>query len=157
MSHIVIHDDVDGVTQYRQFDDLGNAVAYLEEQQNAHDASGAKLYELDEVHFEVKSYVKIEIVDDEAAAAADSIAEVEEADEPVAEAEPTPEPEPAAPDEVTVAAEMNYVEAAMSEPIEAFASEAFAPADLSPEFAPPEPESVEANPGGDVRRGLFGR
>lgn len=166
MSHIVIHDDVDGVTQFRQFDDLGNAVTFLEEQQNAATGSNAKLYELNEVHFEVKSYVKIEIVDDDAASietaeTADADDSVEMAAESVETAEPesesTDEPVAVAPDEVTPAAEMSYVEAAMAEPIEAFASEAFAPADPAPEFAPPEPEMADSNPGADVRRGLFGR
>lgn len=155
MSHIVIHDDVDGVTQYRQFDDLGNAVTFLEEQQNAAGGSNAKLYELNEVHFEVKSYVKIEIVDDEAAPAEVAAEPVEMAAEPTPE--PAPMPEAVAPDEVTPAAEMSYVEAAMAEPIEAFASEAFAPAEPAPEYAAPEPEAVDSNPGADVRRGLFGR
>ena len=57
MSHIVIHDDVDGVTQFRQFDDLGNAVTFLEEQQNAAGGSNAKLFELNEVHFEWEGIV----------------------------------------------------------------------------------------------------
>lgn len=157
MSHIVIHDDVDGVTQFRQFDDLGNAVTYLEEQQNAATGSDAKLYELNEVHFEVKSYVKIEIVDDVAPAETEEPAEMAADPVDAAEAGSMSEPVAIAPDEVTHAAEMSYVEAAMAEPIEAFASEAFAPADPAPEFAPPEPETVDSNPGGDVRRGLFGR
>ena len=152
MSHIVIHDDVDGVTQYRQFDDLGNAVTFLEEQQNAAGVAAAKLYELNEVHFEVKSYVKIEIVDGDTAPV-----EVAAPAEMVAEPAPVPEPVAVAPDEVTPAAEMSYVEAAMAEPIETFASEAFAPVDATPEFAGPEPEAVDSNPGADVRRGLFGR
>lgn len=142
MSHIVIHDDVDGVTQYRQFDDLGNAVTYLEEQQNSHAASGAKLYELNEVHFEVKSYVKIEIVDGGSAPAAAA----------------SPAATTVTPDEVTSAGDLSYVEAAMTEPIEAFASEAFPSSPVPPtEFAPPVDETVDANPGSDVRRGLFGR
>ena len=61
MSHIVIYDDVDEVAKFRQFDDLGNAVAYLEEHRNVAAVSNAKLFELNEVPFEVKSYVKIEI------------------------------------------------------------------------------------------------
>ena len=46
MSHIVIYDDVDGVAKFRQFDDLGNAVAYLEEHQNVAAVCNAKLFEL---------------------------------------------------------------------------------------------------------------
>lgn len=160
MSHIVIHDDVDGVTQYRQFDDLGNAVTFLEEQQNAASGSNAKLYELNEVHFEVKSYVKIEIVDD-GVAPVDASAPAEAAPVPApaatVDAEPAVEPTAVTPDEVTTAAEMSYVEAAMAEPIETFASEAFAPAEPRSDYVAPEPETVDSNPGGDVRRGLFGR
>lgn len=129
VSHIAIHDDVDGVTRYCQFADLESAVAYLEEQQNAAPNLRAKLFALREVHFEVKPYYKIEVVDDWVAA---------------------PERVPIVADEVAAPAARSRVEGARSEPIETFASETFAPVEPRIRFAEPAA-------GHDVRRGLFGR
>jgi hypothetical protein len=61
MSHIVIHDDKDNITQYRQFEDVQAAAAYLEALHNHDGITGARLYALDEVAFAVRSYVKVEI------------------------------------------------------------------------------------------------
>ena len=61
MSHIVIHDDNDNITQYRQFDDLQAAAAHLEALHNMGGITGARLFALDEVQFAVRSYVKVEI------------------------------------------------------------------------------------------------
>lgn len=144
MSHIVIWDDVDGVAKFRQFDDLGNAVTYLEEHQNVAAVSNAKLFELNEVPFEVKSYVKIEIVEGAAGVEPVELSESEAVSAPVT----------IAPDEVTPAAELSSVEDVMLEPIEASAREAFAPADPAAMFAPPP---ADAPLGTDLRRGLFGR
>ena len=44
MSHMVIHTPADGTTQYRQFDDLGSAVQFVEEQRNA-GVENASLFE----------------------------------------------------------------------------------------------------------------
>lgn len=83
MSHIVIYDDVDGVAKFRQFDDLGNAVAYLEEHQNVAAVCNAKLFELNEVPFEVRSCVKIEIVEGAAGVEPGELSESEAVSAPV--------------------------------------------------------------------------
>jgi len=70
VTHIVIHDDGAGQTQYCEFDDLGNAVAYLEEQRNSAGVDNAKLYELSEVRFEVRPYYRVEVVSGPATTAA---------------------------------------------------------------------------------------
>lgn len=154
MSHIVIHDDIDGATQYRQFDDLGAAVAYLEEQQNAAPAASAKLFALQEVRFEVKPYYKIEVVGDivagpeavEADVIAPAVAEwvAARAESSMVAAETTGQPE------------MSYVETVVSEPIETFAREALAPVEPGSDDHVPT-DVADPAAGTEVRRGLFGR
>ena len=61
-SHIVIHDNIDGIAEYPQFDDLDRAVAFVEELRNTADVKDAKLYALSEVAFEMKPYFKVEVV-----------------------------------------------------------------------------------------------
>ncbi|MEM8706320.1 MAG: hypothetical protein AAGE98_07680 [Actinomycetota bacterium] len=165
MTHIVIHEDSAGTTQYRQFDDLGSAVQFIEELRNA-GVESARLFEMNEIHLAVKSYFKVEV------------AEATEAAAPAAPAVPAPAPEapeaPAAPVMDTPAMDtpiapleveavpaavadavaepiddVSYVEAAMASPIEAFATEA---PPLSEYNDAPEPA-----PSTEVRRGLFGR
>ncbi len=145
MTHIVIHDDGDAVTQYRQFDEQGHAVAYLEELRNTSRVDDAKLFTLDEVKFEVKQYFKVEVLDTTPAPIDDSVPA------PVVESLQRPEVLPTAED-------VTYVEAAMQEPIEAIATEA------TDSEMPPPPVGFEdpieaAVPSGasDGRRGLFGR
>lgn len=166
MSHIVIHEDSAGSTQYRQFDDLGSAVHFIEEQRN-NGVDSARLFELNEVHLAVKSYFKVEIADaatDEPVAAEPvAAAPVVETPAPVVEA-PVIET-PVAPVEIeTVEAvpaavadvvaepidDVSYVEAAMASPIDAFATEA-------PPLSDFPTETAESAPSTEVRRGLFGR
>lgn len=61
MSHIVIHDDGAGVTQYRPFDELQDAVAHIERLHNQAGVTDARLFALHEVPFSVHAYVKVEI------------------------------------------------------------------------------------------------
>ena len=136
MPHIVIHDDRDGVTQYRQFDDLQASVDHLEMLYNADGVEGPRLYTLHEVKFEVKSYIRIEI----------------------GSPEPEPAPLPAtvtpidAPDPELLrgAQDVEYVEAAMA-PIETMETASI------PEYADTVAESVGPTGQSEVRRGLFGR
>jgi hypothetical protein len=62
-SHIVNHDNIDGITQHREFDDLGHAVAFVEELRNIADVEDAKRYALGAVAFEMKPYFKVEVLD----------------------------------------------------------------------------------------------
>lgn len=139
MSHIVIHEDNDSVTQYRQFDDVSDAAAYLEDLANEAGIAGARLFALEEVEFAVKSYVRIEIGaagEDPSPAekqAGDHVVEyVEEVVEYVEEDETRLEELPR-----TDVDEVEYVEAAMSD-----------------EFVP---DHRDETVGGESRRGLFGR
>ena len=161
MSHIVIHEDSAGSTQYRQFDDLGSAVQFIEEQRND-GVDSARLFELNEIHLAVKSYFKVEIADAAAEAPAAAAPVVEPpapvVDAPVIETPVAPvelETVEAVPAAVADAVaepidDVSYVEAAMASPIDAFATEAPPLSDF-----PSDP--VESAPSTEVRRGLFGR
>lgn len=140
MSHIVIHDSIDGTNQYRQFDDLGHAVAFVEELRNTEGVEGAKLYALDEVAFEMKPYFKVEVLQ--------------------AAAEPAPVPiETVQPEVLPTAETVSFVEAS-PQPVETMGRETTPLAG----FDEPEMESLPSfddSPmppsGSDSRRGLFGR
>ncbi len=160
MSHMVKHTTADG-TQYQQFDDLGAAVKFVEDQRNA-GVEDTVLYELREIPLEVKSYFKVEIA--EAAETTEAAPETPApAAAPVAEAAPEA-PAPEAPAVETVAPaevveppaptpmdDVSYVEAAMASPIDAFATEA------PPLSEMPIPDQVETPAPTEGRRGLFGR
>jgi hypothetical protein len=155
---MVIHTPADGTTQYSQFDDLGSAVQFIEEQRNA-GVDDTALFEMREIPLAVKSYFKVEV--------ADAAPEAPAAPTPVPEAAvaaPAPAPavvEPAvvepelapAPTVAETAAidDVSYVEAAMASPIDAFANEAPPLADLAAEPVETVPAASEG------RRGLFGR
>jgi len=141
MSHIVIHEDNENITHYRQFDDVQDAATYLEELHNVEGLAGARLFALEEVQFAVTSYVKVEIAASTETAAAPLATADESADAAIGsfagEVMETPDG----------AEVVEYVEAAMA-PVDAFA----------PTPAGPGPEPTEEPVGGgEVRRGLFGR
>lgn len=134
MSHIVIHDDSNNVTHYARFDDVQAAAAYLEELHGSDGAIDARLFALDEVHFEVRSYVKVEIGEPTVAAA---VSPVDPAPVFTDEADPTAYDDRDDLDEIET---VEYVEAAM------------APVDVYPPA-----NDVGDEPSGEPRRGLFGR
>lgn len=157
MSHIVIHEDQAGITQYRQFDELGAAVQFIEEQRND-GVETARLFELNEVHLAVRSYFKVEVAN--AAAPTAAVATGNPSTPTPLAAEPPAAPaeveriEPARPQAAEVVAEpiddISYVEAAMASPVDGFASGA-------PPFGDVAPAPAEPAPPAEVRRGLFGR
>lgn len=154
MSHMVIHTPADGAIQYRQFDDLGSAVQFVEEQRNA-GVDDAVLFEMREIPLAVKSYFKVEVAE-MTAPPAETPAAVAPVAEPIPAppvVEPEPEPAPVA-SSTSPVDDVSYVEAAMASPIDAFANEAPSLGDLNfPETA----EVVPPAPSSEGRRGLFGR
>ena len=135
MSHIVIHDDASGVTHYDQFTDLASAINHVEALRNHDGVDRARLFELQEVAYEMKAYFKVELGTPEL-----------KAGEPVVETVAPPEILP-------TAAETEMVFETASEPIEASASISTLIDDPLDAFD--EPRLTGA--GGDGRRGLFGR
>lgn len=144
MSHIVIHDDSNNVTQYVPFDDVEAAATFLEDLHMADENTTARLFALEEVQFAVHNYVKIEI----------------------GETAPTPKPvgQPKAPRDDAEAVYTEVPMAAAPEPADEvdpvddldtveYVEAAMAPADAYP-------SSVDAGDephAGEPRRGLFGR
>ncbi len=147
MSHMVIHTTADGMTQYRQFDDLGSAVQFVEEQRNA-GIEGASLFEMREIPLAVKSYFKVEV--------AEGTVTDSRPTETTSEAAPVDAPAPIAaetsePTSIAAIDDISYVEAAMASPIDAFAAEASSLNDMT--LADP----IETPAPAEGRRGLFGR
>jgi hypothetical protein len=139
MSHIVIHNNSDYVAQYRQFDDVQDAVTYLEQLHNTDGVKGARLFAMQEVPFEVKSYVKIEL---------GSAGVVTPSATPVSAPAPAPvvAPEVIAPAEVAREVEtVSYIEASL------------ASVDEAAPVAPARDVSESERGSADIRRGLFGR
>ncbi len=134
MSHIVIHDDRERMTQYRQFDELEAAVTYLEELRNTSGIENARLFALEEVKFEVKQYFKIEVVDD------------------VTTSVPTPFQATEVPEVLSATDDVSYVDASMRSAIESGETDNQATSGV--EFDEPIDAVI---PSGEPRRGLFGR
>ncbi len=146
MTHIVIHEDSNNVTQYVEFDDVQAAAGYLEDLVNQEGDANARLFALDPVEFAVKSYVRVEIgVESDTAA----VAEASPVDAAVAPDAVVTSDE-AVPAEVEVFTDapaddtVEYVEAAMTSP------EPYA-------VGPSVPQSSDDGTGSEARRGLFGR
>jgi hypothetical protein len=137
MSHIVIHNNSDYVAQYRQFDDVQDAVTYLEQLHNTDGVKGARLFAMQEVPFEVKSYVKIEL---------GSAGVVTPSAAPGSAPAPVVAPEVIAPAEVAHEVEtVSYIEASL------------ASVDEAAPVAPARDVSESERGSADIRRGLFGR
>ena len=143
MSHIVIHNNSDYVAQYRQFDDVQDAVTYLEQLHNTDGVKGARLFAMQEVTFEVKSYVKIELG---SAGAVTPPAAPVSAPAPARAEAPVVAPEVIAPAEVAQEVEtVSYIEASL------------ASVDEAAPVAPARDVSESERGSADMRRGLFGR
>ena len=143
MSHIVIHNNSDYVAQYRQFDDVQDAVTYLEQLHNTDGVKGARLFAMQEVPFEAKSYVKIELG---SAGAVTPSAGPFSAPAPARAEAPVVAPEVIAPAEVAQEVEtVSYIEASL------------ASVDEAAPVAPARDVSESERGSADIRRGLFGR
>ncbi len=89
MSYMVIITDGGAQPRYRQFDDLGEAAAYVEMLRNEHDVADAGLFRLDRLHYEVKPYYRV-LVEDPAPLALQAAST--QVNAPVAETQPAPPP-----------------------------------------------------------------
>jgi hypothetical protein len=145
VSYIVIHDDTNGVAQYKQFESVDSAADFVERLRNSEGVMTARIFDLMPVAFEMKPYFKVEIGTPAQAA-------------PVAATPaPTPTPGPAVPavdtvggpEILTTASDSDMVYETLADPIETIGSVA-----STDESADPDP-SIAA--GSEARRGLFGR
>jgi hypothetical protein len=61
MSHMVVYRSADGRTGYFQAEDLDRAVAYVEHLRNVEAVDDSRLYRMDEIPIEFKTYYRVEI------------------------------------------------------------------------------------------------
>lgn len=61
MTHMVIFETPDGTPGYHQADDLGDAVQFVEDLRNDQDVELARIFRMEEVPFEFRSYFRVEI------------------------------------------------------------------------------------------------
>ena len=136
MSYIVIHDDNNGVSQFRQVESIDSAAEYVERLRNREGVMTARIFELAPVAFEMKPYFKVELGDAAPAATSDP--------GPVQRIEVVEEPEV-----LPTASDADVVFETLTEPIETIASVS---------AAEPVTDSEPSLSGaGETRRGLFGR
>jgi hypothetical protein len=133
MSHMVIYRSVEGQPVYHQVENLEDAARHVETLRNAGQGDDARIFALKEVKIAVKTYYRVEVSDDEAAAAPAASKPIA-ADTSAAAAAP---PAPAAP------------------PVAAAAAPAAA-APSAPAAVKPEPAAAGAAANGG-RFGLFGK
>jgi hypothetical protein len=127
---MVIYRSMDGGPTYHETDDLDGAVRAVEHLRNSQNVTETRIFSLQEVPIEVKTYYRVEVVAPEYQYTAPA---------------PSPEPasfaEPAAPTEPAP-----VLESVSASPVEAQAAEEM-------EFTPPTP----VLPSGSSRFGLFSR
>ena len=140
MSHIVIHDDADGVTHYQQFADLTSTIGHVKTLRNHNGIDHARLFELQKMAYKIKTYFKVELPALTAGTSPVETAETVETTEP--------------PEILPTAADTEMVFETAGEPIEASATLAPLGDDASD---PLLDEDRLTSAGGDSRRGLFGR
>ena len=147
--HMVIFQNPEGDPGYNQFESIEEAVGFVEKIRNEQGIDSIRIFELEEVKFDLKPYYKVELLALKAGAAPSA---------PAAPA-PAPAPAPAAPAAPTAAPA-----APAPEPASPFAAPAPQP-DAPGGFAPPSGGPVPPTPPADqpdeeaqpTRRGLFGR
>lgn len=87
MSHMVLHRSPDGAAMYHQTESLEEAARHVEELRNAGQGADARIFRMEEIPIEVKTYYRVELPVEASAPVAPA---------PVAEA-PAPSPAPAKP------------------------------------------------------------
>ena len=93
MSHMVIYRSAEGQPVYHQVEGLEEAARHVESLRNAGQGADARIFRMDEVKMEVKTYYRVELAVDGAAEAAAPAAPVApEAPAPEAPAPPAPAP-----------------------------------------------------------------
>lgn len=157
--HMVIFQNPEGDPGYNQFESIEEAVSFVEKIRNEQGIDSIRIFELEEVKFDLKPYFKVELLALKAGSPTPAAAPAPAAAAP-APAAPAPAPAAAAP--------APAAPAPSPEPASPFAAPASAPAPApAPEGAYPPPSSAPAaptppadQPADDpqpTRRGLFGR
>jgi hypothetical protein len=92
MSHMVIHRSADGQNVYHQVESLEEAARHVESLRNSGQGNDARIFRLQEVPIEVKTYYRVEV-----AAVADEATAKPAAPAPVGPPATAPAPAPPAP------------------------------------------------------------
>ncbi len=141
MSHMVIYRSVDGQPVFHQVENLEDAARHVETLRNAGQGGDARIFRMEEVKIEVKTYYRVEVAAEEAkpAPAAAPAPAPAVASAPVAAAPVATAPAPAAPPAVAPVA-------------------ASAPASAAaPVAEKPEPAAAGVGAANGGRFGLFGK
>ena len=159
MSHMVIFQTPDGNPGYKQFESVGEAVAFVETLRNDQGIENARMFALEEIKFDLRPYFKVQLQALNAGAPAPSST----APAQPAPAQPSAQPAPAQPEPAPTPAPSQPSPApAAGEPTTfgTFAPPASSAPSSSPESAPSAPTPPADQPSTDsqpARRGLFGR
>ncbi len=162
--HMVIFQNPEGDPGYNQFESIDEAVSFVEKIRNEQSIDSIRIFELDEVKFDLKPYYKVELLALKSGAPAAAAAPAPSAPAPSA---PAQAPAAAAP---TAPAPSAQAPSAPTPPPGAEPASPFAPPTGQPEqssgFPPPSGSPAAPTPPADqpddqssqpTRRGLFGR
>jgi len=155
VSHMVIFQTPDGNPGYKQFESVGEAVAFVETLRNDQGIENARMFALEEIKFDLRPYFKVQLQALNAGAPAPSStapAQPAPAQPAPAQPEPAPTPAPSQPSPAPAAGEPTT--------FGTFAPPASSAPSSSPESAPSAPTPPADQPSTDsqpARRGLFGR
>ena len=101
MSHMVIFQTPGGSPGYNQFDSVNEAVAFVEKLRNEQGIENARMFALEEIKFDIKTYYRVELQALNSGAGAPAGQAAPAGGEPRAfsapQAQPAPAPEPEAP------------------------------------------------------------
>ena len=96
MSHMVMYRSVEGQPVFHQVENLEDAARHVETLRNAGQGGDARIFRLEEVKIEVKTYYRVEVAAEEPKAApAPAHAPAQPAPAPVVAEAPAPAPAPA--------------------------------------------------------------
>jgi len=160
--HMVIFQNPEGDPGYNQFESIDEAVSFVEKIRNEQSIDSIRIFELDEVKFDLKPYYKVELLALKSGAPA--AAPAPSAPAPVAAA-PAPAapaaPAPSAPAPAPSSAPAPSAPSPGAAPASPFAPPAGQPASFPPPSGGPSAPTPPADQPDDesqpTRRGLFGR
>ncbi len=152
--HMVIFQNPSGDPGYNQFESIEDAVGFVEKLRNDQGIDSIRIFELDEVKFDLKPYYKVELQALNAGSSAPSPQPAPVAAAP-APASPAPAPAAPAPPAPEPAPESSSPASPFAPPSEQSAPSPAAPP--PPGAAPTPPADEPAEDAQPARRGLFGR
>jgi hypothetical protein len=162
--HMVIFQNPDGDTGYNQFDSIDGAVSFVEKIRNDQGIDSIRIFELEEVKFDLKPYYRVELQALRAGSPSAATPQPSFSDRPAPAPQPSfaESPAPAPAEAAPIPAEPAPVEPAPAPPqAEPAYTSPFAPPAAASSFPPPQapvpPADQPEEEPQPTRRGLFGR